>query len=406
MGVACYTKENETQKVDSNNPNHNNNISCIIKLESGKLATGAYDNTIKIWNIKSNKCKRTIKEEGNVLCLLEFEKNKILVGNNKSNIRLWDINNPKISENIKRFKGHSSLVNCLVKCNDKLFASASNDKTIKIWDYLNNKCLNTLKGHNNYVYSLALLKDGRLCSGSADNTIKIWNLNDYSCDITLNGHEDTVKCVFQLSNGYILSGSEDNNIIIWYDYNEYLCPLKGHEGGIDGICKISDTIFASSSSDKTIKIWDTITMSCIETLKVNYDDNSNDNIIIPVIYSSGKLIYSIGKTFKIYNYNINNENSNNNININIGKINLTFKTTSGIETNINTEYNKSLNEVIYEYLNEFGQIKLIGKNTIAFLFNGQKLDTHSTQKIEEIINYKNLGTTIIVVDQNNLIRKK
>ena len=406
MGVTCSTKENETQKVDSNNSNHNNNITCIIKLKSGKIATGAYDNTIKIWNSKSNKCERTIKEEGNVLCLLEFEKNKILVGNNKSNIRLWDINGPKISENTRRFKGHTSLVNCLVKCNNKLFASASNDKTIKIWDYTKNKCIETLKGHNNYVYSLALLKDGRLCSGSADNTITIWNLDDYSCDITLNGHEDSVKCVFQLSNGYIISGSEDNKIIIWYDYNEYLCPLNGHEGGIDEICKISDKIFASSSSDKTIRIWDTITMSCIETLKVNYDDNSNDNITVPIIYSSGKLIYSIGKTFKIFNYNNKNLNKNLNKKENKNGINLTFKTTSGLETNIYTEYNKSLNQVISKYLNEFGQTKLIEENTITFLFNGERLDTHSQRKIEECIDYKNFGTTILVIDMNNLIRRQ
>ena len=245
MGVACYTKENETQKVDSNNPNHNNNISCIIEIKSGKIVTGLYDNTIKIWNIESNNCEITKTDEGNILYLLYFRKNEILTGNNKNNIQLWYINDSKFGENIKTFKGHSSFVNCLIKCNDLFFASASKDKAIKIWDYLNNKCLKTLEGHNDNVHSLTLLKDGRLYSGSADKSIKIWNLNDYSCDITLNGHEDTVKCVFQLSNGYILSGSEDNNIIIWYDYNEYLYPLKGYEGGIDGICKISDIIFAS-----------------------------------------------------------------------------------------------------------------------------------------------------------------
>ena len=239
------------------------------------------------------------------------------------------------------------------------------------------------------------------------NTIKIWNLDDYSCDITLNGHKDSVKCIFQLTNGYILSGSEDNNIIIWYDYNEYLFALKGHKGGINGICQISDTIFASSSSDKTIKIWDTITMSCIETLEVNYDDSSNDNIHVPVIYSSDKLIYSIGNTFKVYNYKINNEKSNNNVNINInGKINLTFITTSGISTNIYTDYNRTLNEVITEYLNKFGQTKLIGENTISFLFNANRLDTHSTKKIEEYFKDISLGSTILVLDQNNLIRNQ
>ena len=81
-----------------------------------------------------------------------------------------------------------------------------------------------------------------------------------------------------------------------------------------------------------------------------------------------------------------------------------FKTTSGIETKISTNYNKSLNEVISKYLTQIGQTDLMGENRIAFLYNGEKLEPDSKKKIEEYIINKNLGTTIIVIDQNNLIK--
>ena len=56
--------------------------------------------------------------------------------------------------------------------------------------------------------------------------------------------------------------------------------------------------------------------------------------------------------------------------------------------------------------NKFGQTKLIKKNKISFLFNGNILDNHSTKKIEEYFNNISLGLTILVIDQNNLIRNQ
>ena len=71
---------------------HQEKIVSLIELKSGKIATGSYDNTIKIWNVDNLECEKTINEGGCVLCLLEFEENMILSGTNESTIQLWDIN--------------------------------------------------------------------------------------------------------------------------------------------------------------------------------------------------------------------------------------------------------------------------------------------------------------------------
>ena len=61
------------------NDGHKDKVVCLAEIVGGKIATGSYDNTIKIWNLNSshNICERTIKEEGNVFCLLEFENNML-----------------------------------------------------------------------------------------------------------------------------------------------------------------------------------------------------------------------------------------------------------------------------------------------------------------------------------------
>ena len=394
MGVLCNTSNERKLKY---------NIFCIIELKSGKIVTSSDDSTIKIWDIDSHNCLCSIKDQGLILCLLEFNQDKILAGNNVNNIQLWDINDSNHSENIYTFKGHSSSVNCLVKCNDELFASASKDNYIRIWNYVNRKCIKKLEGHNNSIYSLALLLEKRLCSGSADCTIKIWSLEKFSCEQTLNEHNKPVKCICQLSNGYLVSGSEDNNIIIWYE-NEHnyikLIELKGHNSTVNSICQISDKIFASSSSDNTIKIWDTITMECINTLEGIL---LNKNDIIPVIYhSSGRLISPLKDDFKSLEYNIESVDTIKTVNIK-EKINLTFKSTSGCQTDIFTDYDKSLNEVIGEYLEKVGHSEPFDTNSITFLLNGKKLNINSEEKIKDFIKNNNVPI-ITVLDTNGCLK--
>ena len=264
---------------------HQEKIACLTELKSGKIASGSYDCTIKIWNLNNYECEITINEEGYVFCLLEFEENMLLSGTNESSIQLWDINN-RYSQSIFSFQGHELWVNSLVKCNDKFFASCSNDTNIIIWDYYLKKCLYTLKGHDDCVLTLIQLKDGRLCSGSADMTIKIWNWELSTCDATLRGHKKWVKCLFQLSNGYILSGSDDKTIKVWKD-NNVINTLEGHKHSVRSICQLSKDLFASASFDKTIKIWDINTMQYVQTL-----EGHNSNVIGVLYYKNSDCLIS------------------------------------------------------------------------------------------------------------------
>ena len=197
---------------------HDERIVCLIELSSGKIATGSYDCSIKIWNLNTFECEKTIRENDCVLCLLEFEKDMILSGTNGNTINLWDLKNT-FGQCLHTYEGHLLWINCLVKCNHKYFASASNDSDIRIWDYYANKCKNILKGHTDCVLALIKLNDGRLCSGSADLSIRIWNWELNMCDATISGHTKWVKCLYQLNNGYILSGSDDNTIKVWRENN-------------------------------------------------------------------------------------------------------------------------------------------------------------------------------------------
>ena len=142
VNINYFENKNPEIKVEKNNKfscmttltGHTNKIVSLIELESGKLVSGSYDNTIRIWDIKEKSGNELIiNETERILSLLEFEKNKILSGTGDNSINLWDLENPE--KMIFSFKGHELWVNALVKCDSNYFASASNDSKIKIWDY-------------------------------------------------------------------------------------------------------------------------------------------------------------------------------------------------------------------------------------------------------------------------------
>ena len=68
---------------------------------------------------------------------------------------------------------------------------------------------------DNAVTAFAVLADGRLASASADKTIKLWNLVSGTCEATLEGHADRVTALAVLADGRLASGSGDKAIRIW-----------------------------------------------------------------------------------------------------------------------------------------------------------------------------------------------
>ena len=58
----------------------------------------------------------------------------------------------------------------------RLLATASGDKTARLWDPATGECLRTLTGHTGAVWGVAFSPDGRLlATASDDKTARLWD---------------------------------------------------------------------------------------------------------------------------------------------------------------------------------------------------------------------------------------
>jgi WD40 repeat protein len=84
-------------------------------------------------------------------------------------------------------------------------ASASSDRTVRIWDPATSQCLSTLEGHSNSVNSVAWSHDAtRLASASFDRTVRIWDPATGQCVSTLETGHIPNRLQFHDSNSDLL----------------------------------------------------------------------------------------------------------------------------------------------------------------------------------------------------------
>ena len=141
---------------------------------------------------------------------------KIVSGSDDFTLILWDPLNSDTPVN--RMTGHQALVNQVCFSPDTFYlASASFDKSIKIWNGHTGEFLCNLRGHVGPVYQIAWSSDSRLLlSGSKDSTLKCWNAKVKRLMHDLPGHADEIYCVDWSPDGEkAVSGSKDRRLRIW-----------------------------------------------------------------------------------------------------------------------------------------------------------------------------------------------
>ncbi|MFN6535013.1 MAG: hypothetical protein RM021_001390 [Nostoc sp. EkiNYC01] len=156
--------------------------------------------------------------------------------------------------------GHSDSVTAVALTPDgKRVISASDDKTLKLWNLETGEIERTFNGHSGSVTAVAFTPDGkRVISGSIDKTLKLWNLETGEIERTFNGHSGWVNAVALTPDGKrVISASSDKTLKLWnLETGEDERTFNGHSGWVTAVALTPDgKRVISASSDSTLKLW-------------------------------------------------------------------------------------------------------------------------------------------------------
>lgn len=213
---------------------------CVYTIQYNKdyLVSGSRDKTIKIWNLKTERCERTLRgqHDQSVLCLqFDQEQDIIVSGGSDSYVVIWRFSDGKVIRRMTDAHDESVLN---LRFDDRFLVTCSKDKFIKLWNrheifsddpiiptfvlprfqglarpIREYSLIATLEGHNAAVNAVQILGN-HIVSASGDRSIVLWDINEGRKIREFSGHAKGIACV-QYDGRRIISGSSDNTVRIY-----------------------------------------------------------------------------------------------------------------------------------------------------------------------------------------------
>ncbi|GFQ97770.1 coatomer subunit beta' [Trichonephila clavata] len=261
-----------------------------------------YNGNVHIWNYDSQVIVKSFEVCDLPVRAAKFvpRKNWILTGSDDMQLRVYNYNT---LERVQSVEAHSDYFRSIaVHPTQPFVLTSSDDMMIKLWNWEKNwTCTQVFEGHTHYVMQIVINpKDNNtFASASLDRTIKVWQLGSTSANFTLEGHEKGINCVDYYHGGdkpYLISGADDRLVKIW-DYQNKTCIQTLEEDGTVRIWHANTYRLESTLNYNLERVW---AISCLKgsnSVAIGYDEGS---ILIKLgreepamsMDSSGKIIWA------------------------------------------------------------------------------------------------------------------
>uniref|UniRef100_A0AAQ5ZNM5 Autophagy-related protein 16 domain-containing protein n=1 Tax=Amphiprion ocellaris TaxID=80972 RepID=A0AAQ5ZNM5_AMPOC len=195
-------------------------LSARFLLDNARIVSGSYDRTLKLWDLRSKVCMKTVfagSSCNDIVCTEQC----VMSGHFDKKVRFWDIR----AESIVRELELLGRVTSLDLNHDRSeLLTCSRDDLLKIIDLRTNAVRQTFSAQGFKCGAdwtrVTFSPDGSyVAGGSADGALYVWNVLTGKVDRTLDrNHNSAINSVsWSPSGAYVASVEKGSKAILWSD---------------------------------------------------------------------------------------------------------------------------------------------------------------------------------------------
>lgn len=179
-----------------------------LQFEGSTLIAGLGSGNIVVWDMHTGTSTQTLTGHGKFITTLQLRGKQLISGSRDRSIKIWDlsssgseVNTIRTLSSVEKIQWKDDL---LMNIDEKSIHAISLSTLAKQAEY---------QGHTQWVRSLQFKKN-MMISASEDKTLKVWNVAEAKAECTLTGHQGIVNCL-KFDVHRLVSGSSDRTVRIW-----------------------------------------------------------------------------------------------------------------------------------------------------------------------------------------------
>ncbi|KAI8942383.1 Mitochondrial fission protein [Plenodomus lindquistii] len=298
-------------------PAHMDSITALdFDAPWGMLVTASLDDTVRVWDLSAGRCMGMLEGHLSSVRCLQVEDNIVATGSKDATIRLWDLSKAEYAPMDNRINKHGDDEDG--EDDGLAFENTSDAPPPPPATIMQDVPLFSLESHVDEVTAINFRGD-TLVSGSADKTLRQWDLVKGRCVQTLDvlwaaaqaeataastnafrptgratdASADFVGAV-QVFDAALACGTADGMVRLWdLRSGQVHRSLVGHTGPVTAL-QFDDVHLVTASMDRSIRIWDLRTGAIA-------DAYAYDHPVTSMMFDSRRIVSAAGESIvKVY----------------------------------------------------------------------------------------------------------